>query len=120
LSEEDMERIGLFCPDRDLLVHEFSDLSGSRSDYAEGRDGELLETPEAGHSMEIKKDLLFKDLPTLKRWLQEYSVKRRTPFKVRHFYVERRYTVVCEKDDCNWRVLLGNRRPRESSKSQKL
>jgi hypothetical protein len=31
-------------------------------------------------------------------------VKRKRPFKVRHSYVERRYTVVCEKADCNWRV----------------
>jgi hypothetical protein len=54
--------------------------------------------------MEIKKGLLFKDLPTLRRWLQEYSVKHKRPFKVRHSYVERRYTVVCEKVDCNWRV----------------
>jgi hypothetical protein len=52
-----------------------SDLGRSRSDYAEGRDGELLEAPEAGDSMEIKKGLTFKDLPTLRRWLQEeYSV----------------------------------------------
>jgi hypothetical protein len=31
-------------------------------------------------------------------------VKRKRPFKVKHSYVERRYTVVCEKADCNWRV----------------
>jgi len=31
-------------------------------------------------------------------------VKCKRPFKVRHSYAERRYTVVCEKDDCNWRV----------------
>jgi hypothetical protein len=64
LSEEDMELIRLFCPDHDPLVHEFSNLSRSRSAYAEGRDGELLEAPEAGDSMEIKKGLLFKNLPT--------------------------------------------------------
>jgi hypothetical protein len=104
LSEEDMECIGLFCPDCDPLVHEFSDLSRSRSAYAEGRDGELLEAPEAGDNMEIKKGLLFKDLPTLRMWLQEYSAKHKRPFKVRHSYVEWRYTVVCEKADCNWRV----------------
>jgi hypothetical protein len=43
LSKEDMERIKLFCPDRDPLVHKFSDLSRSHSAYAEGRDSELLE-----------------------------------------------------------------------------
>jgi hypothetical protein len=66
-----MERIRLFCPDCDPLVHKFSDLSRSRSAYAEGRDGELLEASEARDSMEIKKDLLFKNLPTMRRWLQE-------------------------------------------------
>jgi hypothetical protein len=34
LSEEDMEHIRFFCPDRDPLVHGFSDLSHSRSAYA--------------------------------------------------------------------------------------
>jgi hypothetical protein len=58
-----------FYPDRDPLVHEFSVLSRSHSAYAEKRDGELLETPEVGDIMEIKKDLLFKYLPTLRRWL---------------------------------------------------
>ena len=47
---------------------------------------------------------MFRDLPILRRWLQEYSVKRKRPFKVRHSYVQRRYTVVCDKADCNWRV----------------
>jgi hypothetical protein len=48
-----MERIRLFCPYCDLLVDEFSDLSHSHSAYAEGRDCELLEAPEAGDSMEL-------------------------------------------------------------------
>jgi hypothetical protein len=115
LSKEDIEHIRPFCPDRDPLVHEFNDLSRSRIAYAEGRDGELLEAPEAGDSMKIKKDLLFKDLPTLRRWLQEYYVKRKIPFKVRHSYVEQCYTVGCEKANCNW-SLLGNRRPQKSLK----
>jgi hypothetical protein len=63
-----------------------------------------LEAPEAGDNVEIQKGLLFKDLPTLRRWLQKYSVRRKRLFKVRHSYVECRYTVVCEKVDCNWRV----------------
>jgi hypothetical protein len=41
LSEEDMEPIKFFCPDRDPLVHEFSDLCRSRSAYAERRDEAL-------------------------------------------------------------------------------
>jgi hypothetical protein len=69
LTEEDMELIILFCPDHDPLVHEFSDLSHSHGAYAEGRDDELLEAPDSGDSMEIWKGLLFKDLPTLRRWL---------------------------------------------------
>jgi hypothetical protein len=35
LTEEDMKLIRLFCPDRDPLIHEFNDLSHSRSAYAE-------------------------------------------------------------------------------------
>jgi hypothetical protein len=69
LSEEDMELIRFFFyPDHDPLVHEFSDLSRSSSAYAQGRDSEMLEPLEAGDSMKIKKDFLFKDLPTLRRW----------------------------------------------------
>jgi hypothetical protein len=98
-----MELIRRLCPDRDPLVHEFSDLSHSQHAYEEGRD-ELLEAPEAGDSVKIQKGMVFKDLPTLRRWLQNYSVRRKRPFKVRHSYVERRYTVVYENTDCNWRV----------------
>jgi hypothetical protein len=119
-NEEDMERIRLFCPDRDPLVHEFSDLSCSCSAYAEGRDGELLEAPEASDSMEIKKDLLFKNLPTLRRWLQEYSVKHKRPFKVRHSYVEQHYTLVCEKADCNWRVYARKQKATRKFKITKI
>jgi hypothetical protein len=104
LSEQEMELIRRLCPDRDPLVHEFSDLSHSQHAYAEGRDDELLEALEVGDSVEIQKGMVFKDLPTLRRWLQEYSVRRKRPFKVMHSYVERRYTVVCEMAYCNWRV----------------
>jgi hypothetical protein len=31
-------------------------------------------------------------------------LKCKRPFKVRHFYAERHYIVVCEKTDCNWRI----------------
>jgi len=31
-------------------------------------------------------------------------VKRKRPFRVVHSYVDRRYIIVCEKADCNWRV----------------
>jgi hypothetical protein len=104
LSEQEMELIRRLCPDHDPLVHEFSDLSHSQHAYAEGRDDELLEAPKAGDSVEIHKGMVFKDLPTLRRWLQEYSVRCKRPFKVMHSYMECRYTVVCEMADCNWRV----------------
>jgi hypothetical protein len=104
LSEQEMELIKRLCPDRDPLVHEFSDLSHSQHAYAEGRDDELLEVPEASDNMEIHKGMVFKDLPTLRRWLHEYSVRRKRTFKVMYSYVERRYTVVCKMADCNWRV----------------
>ena len=99
-----MELIRHLCPDRDPLIHEFSDLSHSQHAYEEGRDDELLEAPKASDSVEIQKGMVFKDLPTLRRWLQEYSVRRKRPFKVRHSCVERRYTVVCENANCNWRA----------------
>ena len=101
LSEQEMELIRRLCPDHDSLVHELSDLSHSQHAYGERKDDELLEAPEADDSVEIQKDMVFKDLPTLRRWLQEYSVRRKRPFKVRHSHVERRYTVVCEMVDCN-------------------
>ena len=55
LSEQEMELIRHFCPDRDPLVHEFSSLNHSQHAYAEGRDDELLETLEAGDSVEIRR-----------------------------------------------------------------
>ena len=57
-----------------------------------------------GTVLELAKGLLFKDLASVRKWLQEYSVKRKRSFRVVHSYVNRRYTVVCEKADCNWRV----------------
>jgi len=106
LSEQEIELIRRLCPNHDPLVHEFIPLSHSHHAYVEGRNDELVEAPEVGESVEIQKGMVFKDLPTLRRWLQEYSVRRKRPFKVRHSYVECCYTVVCEMVDCNWRVLV--------------
>jgi len=69
LSEQEMKLIRRFYPDRDPLVHEFSDLSHSQNAYVEGRDDELLEAPEASDNVQIQKGMVFKDLPTLRRWL---------------------------------------------------
>ena len=122
LSEEDRELIRRFCPDRDPLVPEFSDVRNLDSAYAEGREDELLECREHGDGdvVEIMKGLVFRDLPTLRRWLQEYSVKRKRPFKVRHSYVQRRYTVVCDKADCNWGVCAWKQKVTGSLRSQRL
>jgi hypothetical protein len=114
MTEQEIELIRRLCPERDPAVHEFSSLSQSTGAYAEGRDDELLEAPHNADSIEIKVGLLFKDLPTLRRWLQEYSVNRKRPFKVRHSYAHRRYTVVCEVSECNWRVCA--RRQKETGK----
>ena len=67
LSEQEMELIRGLCPDRDPLVHEFSDLSHSQHAYEEGRDDELLEAPKVGDSVEIQKGMVFKDLPHLEK-----------------------------------------------------
>ena len=60
--------------------------------------------------MVIEKGRVFKDLPTLKRWLQAFAVIQKRPYKVLHSYVERRYTVVCDKERCPWRVMQGSNR----------
>jgi hypothetical protein len=117
MTEQEIELIGRLCPERDPAVHEFSSLSHSIGAYAEGSDGELLEAPDNADSIKIKVGLLFKDLPTLRRWLQEYFVNRKRSFKVRHLYAQRRYTVVCEVFDCNWRVCA--RRQKETEKFKK-
>ena len=66
LSEEDIELTRHFCPNIDPLVPEFSDLRDCDGAYAEGRDDELLEAPDVGDNMEVRKGLVFKDLTTLK------------------------------------------------------
>jgi hypothetical protein len=47
-------------------------------------------------------------------------VKRKRPFKVRHSYVERRYTVVCEKAYCNWRVCARKQKATRKFKITKI
>ena len=70
LTESDVETLRRIFPGRrDPRVHEFSDLTYSDQACAEGHDDKLLEAPEAGPNMVIEKGRVFKDLPTLKRWL---------------------------------------------------
>jgi hypothetical protein len=88
------------------MVHEFSNLTHSDQAFAEGRDDELQEAPETGHSMEIEKGRVFNDLPVLKRWLQAFVVIRKRPYKVLYSYAERRYMVVCDEERCPWRVCV--------------
>jgi hypothetical protein len=105
LTESDIEMLQRVFPDgRDPRVHEFSDLSLSHQANARGRDDELLDAPEASPSTMIEKGRVFKDLTALKRWLQHYAVLRKRPYRVLHSYDKHRYTVVCDKDNCAWRV----------------
>ena len=64
----------IFPGRHDPRVYEFSDLAHSDQACAEGRDDDLLEAPEAGPNMVIENGRVFKDLPTLKRWLQAFAV----------------------------------------------
>jgi hypothetical protein len=101
LAESDIEMLQrVFPDDQDPRVHEFSDLSLFHQANVEGRDDELLDAPEAGPSMMIKKGRIFKDLTALKRWLQHYAVLRKRAYRVLHLYKKRRYMVVCDKDNC--------------------
>ena len=65
---------GIFPGRRDPRVHEFSVLAHFDQACAEGHDDELLEAPEASPNMVIESGTVFKDLPTLKRWLQAFAV----------------------------------------------
>jgi hypothetical protein len=68
LRESDIEMLKhVILEHRDPRVHEFSDLSLSHDAFAEGRDDELLDAPEAGPSIMIEKGRVFKDLNALKR-----------------------------------------------------
>jgi hypothetical protein len=105
LTESDVEILRrIFLGRRDPVVHEFTDLTHSDQACAEGRKDELQEAPEAGPSMEIEEERVFNDLPALKRWLQAFAVIRKRPYKVLYSHVKRRYTVVCDKKRCPWRV----------------
>ena len=105
LTESDIEiPRHIFPGRRDLRVHKFSDLAHSDQACAEGHGDELLEAPGAGPNMVIKNGRVFKDLHALKRWLQAFAVIRKRPYKVLHSYAEHRYTVVCDKERCPWRV----------------
>jgi hypothetical protein len=88
LTEQEMELIRRLCPEHDPAVHGFGSLSHSNGAYTEERDDELLEAPDNADNIEIKKGLILKDLPTLRRWLQEYSVNHKRSFKVRHSYAQ--------------------------------
>jgi hypothetical protein len=101
LTESDVEMLKRIFPGRrDPRVHEFNDLAHFDQAFVEGWGDELLEAPEAGPSMVIEKGRVFKDLRALKRWLQQFAVIRTRPYKVLHSYVERRYTIVCDKEHC--------------------
>ena len=80
LTESDVEMMRrIFLGRHDPRVHEFSDLAHSDQAFVEGQDDELLEAPEADPSMVIEKGRVFKDLPTLMRWLQHFVVIHKRP-----------------------------------------
>jgi hypothetical protein len=87
---------------------------------AEGRDDELREALKASLEMTIEKGRVFKDLPVLKRWLQAFAVIHKRPYKVLHSYVERHYTVVCDKPPCPWRVCARKQKVDEKWKITKV
>ena len=63
LTESDVEMMRhIFLGRYDPRVHEFSDLAHSDQAFAEGRDDELLEAPEAGPNMVIEEGRVFNDL----------------------------------------------------------
>jgi hypothetical protein len=105
LTDSDIEMLQRVILDhRDPRVHEFSDFSLSHEENVEGRDVELLDAPEAGPRMKIENGWVFKDLTALKRCLQHYTVLRKRPYRILHSYEKRRCMVVCDKDNCAWRV----------------
>ena len=60
LTESDVEMMRRIFPDRrDPRVHEFNDLAHSDQAFAEGRDDELLEAPEASPNMVIENGRVF-------------------------------------------------------------
>jgi len=122
LNAEDRELIRQVYPDIDPEVPEFSDVRNLDKTYAEGREADLLECREHGDDevLEIKKGIVFRNLPTLRRWLQEYSVKRKRNFRVKHSYVQRCYIVVCDKTNCNWRVCARKQKVTEKFKITKV
>ena len=71
LSAEDRELIRQVCPDIDPNIPEFSDVQNLDKACAEGREDDLLECGEHGDDevIEIQKGIVFRDLPTLRRWL---------------------------------------------------
>ncbi|XP_021321747.1 uncharacterized protein LOC110437594 [Sorghum bicolor] len=69
-------------------------------------DGGLNESsiPDVSVCPIIRKGLLFATMDELKSWLQEYSILHHRPFRVINSYKEKRYTVACEEQLCQWRL----------------
>jgi hypothetical protein len=70
--------------------------------------------------MVIEKGRVFKDLPTLKRCLQQFAVIPKRPYKVLHSYAKWRYTVVCDKEHCQWKVCSRKQKVTEKWKITKV
>ena len=121
LIESDVEKLRRIFPDRcDPRVYEFIDLAHFDQACVEGRDDELLEAHKVGPNMVIDNGRVFKDFPTLKRWLQAFTVIRKRPYKVLHSYAERHYIVVCVKERYPWRVCARKQKVTEKWKITKV
>ena len=52
----------------------------------------------------IYEGLKFKTILHMQIWLQEYVVKQHWPYIVYKSNKNKRYVVMCEKEDCPWKV----------------
>jgi hypothetical protein len=121
LTESDVEMLRCIFPDHcNPRVHEFSDLVHSNQAFAEGQDDELLEAPEAGPSMVIEKERVFKDFPALKRWLQQFAVIHkdltRSCIHMRSGIIQ----LFVTRNTANGRFVQGSKRSSKNGRSQKL
>ena len=103
LTEREIEILRRVLPDREPSIGDFEDLSHGHRAFA---DGGLNESsiPDVSVCPIIRKGLLFATMDELKSWLQEYSILHHRPFRVINSYKEKRYTVACEEQLCQWRV----------------
>lgn len=102
LTASDIELIRRLFPSHDPVVADYNDLSQAHKARAHGREDGLVDVPNPGASTIIKKGLVFKNMSALKTWLREYAIVHNRPYKVKNSDAQRRYTIKCEKEGCDW------------------